>query len=144
VKNGRAILFWILIAMWFWAVAASGETLPVTKEMLVQGNYAVALLLPCNWDKNLDNISSTAVYAHPGEYTDVQSFSILDRDSVINVPIAPVSTTADVNNLYVAFDPKLEMMHDGKYLYHINVEVGTTGAVCKQGFGFGFGTRPRR
>lgn len=135
--------FWILIAMWLWCSAAAGETLPVTTQTLEQNNYQAILTPPCNWDKDVGKVTATAVYADPGEYTEVRDFSILDRESVVNVPITPTSTTVMGDKLYMSFDPTLPKMHDGKYLYHVNVNIETTKTQCKEGFGFGFGTRPR-
>lgn len=131
---------WILIAMWLWSTAAAGDTLPVTKEMIMQDSYRVVLRTPCNWDKDLDKISVNAVYGDPGEYTDVRSFSIIDRNSMVSVPIMG-EVMADGNNLYLFFRDGVPMMHDRKYLYHLNVDIGTTKTRCKQDFGFGSITR---
>lgn len=129
--------------MWLWCASAAGETLSVTTQTLEQNNYQAILSMPCNWDKNIDKVDVTAVYANPGEYTDVKSFSILDRDSVVSIPIEPLSLGVDGDYLKISFDPDTPRVHDGKFLYHFNVDIGTTSVVCKQGFGFGFGTRPR-
>lgn len=132
---------YVLIAMWLWCVSAAGETIPITTQSLQANNYHAEITMPCNWDKDLDKIAVTGVYANPGEYTEVQNYSILDRDSVVIQPITPVSLSMAGNNVHFAFPPEIPMTHDGKYLYHLNVDIGTTKSKCKEGFGFGFGTR---
>ena len=132
-----------LIAMWLWCTAAAGEILPVAVQALEQNSHGVTLTPPCNWDKNLDNVAVNAVYAHPGRHTDVRSYSVMDRGSIVNVPIRPMDIKVEGNQLTVAFDPNLPKIHDGRFLYHLNVEVGTRNQKCKEGFGFGSLTRPR-
>jgi len=132
--------WYLLIAMWLWCVAAAGETLPVTTQMVDAGSGAVLLRTPCNWDKDVARVGVFAVYAKPGSYTDVRGYSIMERESRERVPITPVSVEkVDDVKLRIAFPPNLQRRKgDDKYLYHLEVDVNTTGEPCKQGFGFGF------
>lgn len=137
----RQTSIYTLIAMWLWCVAAAGDTLPITTQSLQENSNHAVLTMPCNWDRNIDKIAVTGIYANPGEYTDVRNYSILDRDSAVAETITPLSVSAEGDKLHLAFSPDLPMMHEGKYLYHLNVDFGTTQKRCKQGFGFGFGTK---
>lgn len=132
---------YVLIAMWLWCVSAAGETLPISVQSLQENNYQASVTVPCNWNKDISTVTVTGIYANPGEYTDVRSYSIMDRASISKVPIIPTSIRDGGNQIFFAFDPGMPMTDEGKYLYHLNVEVPTTNTRCKEGFGFGFGTR---
>jgi hypothetical protein len=117
---------------------AAGETLPVPPQALDRNDYVVTLTTPCNWDQTLDNVSVKAVYADPGTETTIAPYSIIEKNSALEIPIIPLSTSAVGNQLTIKLDPSLPSTYEGKYLYHLNVDVVTTGKGCKEGFGFGF------
>jgi hypothetical protein len=130
---------YVLIAMWLWCAAAAGETLPVTKEMIAASN-PVMLTLPCNWDKDVSSIKVVGVYAYPSVYMDVKGYTILDRGSRESVPITPLSIGVEQEKLRIEFPADIPQAigTPTKYLYHYEVDVKTTKARCKQGFGFKF------
>lgn len=129
---------YILIAMWLWCSAAMGETLAITTQMVDEGNGMVMLTPPCNWDKNLQNVRISAVYAKPGNYTSIRDFSILDRESKELAPITPTTLEVVGTKLRIVLPEHIEEEKGEKYLYHLEADVQTTGHPCKSGFGFKF------
>ena len=136
---------WILIAMWLWSTAAAGDTLPIPTQALKQNGYQYTLAMPCNWDKTMGEVKVNAVYASPSTYEDVRSYTIFNRDSIVHVPLTPISMSmveANPNQLHIIFNSDMpDTLPPDKYLYHLEVEFETTNTRCKQGFGFGSMTR---
>lgn len=138
--NHKAL--YILIAMWLWCVAAAGESLPITTQSLMDSGYENTLNMPCNWDQSMSEVKLYGVYADPGTSNEVRTYSILDKSDAMRVPITPVSMAkVGTSQIHMALDPGLPQTHQGKYLYHLELDFKATNKRCKSGFGFGTMTR---
>ena len=114
--------FYILVAMWLWCVAAAGETIHITPDMLAQQDGSVIVSPPCNWDNNLVSVTVTGVYSS-------------STSDVVKTPIEPTSKSRIGSQVRLAFPPTTSV-HETMPLHHLEVEMATTDAVCKQDFGF--------
>ena len=92
-----------------------------------QGSLSTVMLLPCNWNKQVDDVT---LFGYYGE----------NSDQLVQTVIQPekMSRYEDTMNLQLTL-PGDVMDLAGLPLHHIDIDYKTTNKRCSAGFGFGFG-----
>lgn len=112
------------------ALPSMAEEKPLSAAFFLQQGFEVVQTMPCNWDKQLANVT---IFGYYGTQDEAKAHTLFQDI------ITPDNMEVFGLNLLIKFDPAI-MTHAGnnKPLYHVGIDYQVTNQSCGSGFsGFG-------